>query len=181
MACDITSGWSLGCRDNAGGIKSFYILSGSVTSYTEASAGLIDGITGTGVFYQYDLFRETSDFAENVVVTPENGTVVYEQTLNASFFKMQVALRNQIKVLAQNPNLKVIIETNNLDNTSKYVYIGEYNGLQLLSTTGGTGTAFGDKNGYTLSFTGREPEPARFIEAANPTELAALMTGITLG
>jgi hypothetical protein len=36
MACDITAGFSLGCRDNAGGIKTLYILSGSVTTITEA-------------------------------------------------------------------------------------------------------------------------------------------------
>ena len=53
MACDITSGFALGCRDNAGGIKTLYILSGSlpVTGVTETSGEVTD-LTGTGVFYQ---------------------------------------------------------------------------------------------------------------------------------
>jgi hypothetical protein len=44
MACDITSGFTLGCRDNVGSIKQIYILSGSVTSVTDASEGLINAI-----------------------------------------------------------------------------------------------------------------------------------------
>ena len=28
--CDITSGFTLGCRDNTGGLKNIYILSGSI-------------------------------------------------------------------------------------------------------------------------------------------------------
>jgi hypothetical protein len=166
MACDITSGFTLGCRDNVGSIKQIYILSGSVSSVSDASEGLINAITGSGNFYTFELFRETSDYAENVTVAPENGTVVYEQTVNAVFFKMQTSTRNQIKVLAQNPDIKMIVETNNTDNTSKYVYVGEEYGVQLLSSAGGTGTLFGDRNGYTLTFTGREPNPAAFVSAS---------------
>jgi hypothetical protein len=180
MACDITSGFTLGCRDNVGSIKQIYILSGSVSSVSDASEGLINAITGSGNFYTFELFRETSDYAENVTVAPENGTVVYEQTVNAVFFKMQTSTRNQIKVLAQNPDIKMIVETNNQDNTSKYVYVGEEYGVQLLSSAGGTGTLFGDRNGYTLTFTGREPNPAAFVSASTETELTALLSGITI-
>ena len=160
MSCNITSGFTLGCRDNVGSIKNIYILSGSVTNVVDASEGLINAITGSGIFYQFELFRETSDYSENVTVAPENGTVVYEQTVNAVFFKMQTSTRNQIKVLAQNPTIRMIVETNNTDNTSKYVYVGEDYGMQLLTSAGGTGTLFGDRNGYTLTFTGREPFPS---------------------
>ena len=180
MPCDITSGFTLGCRDNVGSIKNLYILSGSVTSVSDASEGLINGITGSGVFYQFELFRETSDYSENVTVAPENGTVVYDQTVNAVFFKMQTSTRNQIKVLAQNPTIRMIVETNNESNTSKYVYVGEDYGVQLLTSAGGTGTLFGDRNGYTLTFTGREPNPASFVSASTETQLLARLSGITI-
>ena len=180
MPCDITSGFTLGCRENVGSIKNLYILSGSVTNVTDASEGLINGITGSGVFYQFELFRETSDYSENVTVAPENGTVVYDQTVNAVFFKMQTSTRNQIKVLAQNPAIRMIVETNNESNTSKYVYLGEDYGTQLLTSAGGTGTLFGDRNGYTLTFTGREPNPASFVSASTETQLLARLSGITI-
>jgi len=180
--CDITSGFTLGCRDNTGGIANLYILSGSITTVADASEGLISGITGSGEFFKFELFRQTSDFTEAITSTPENGTVFYEQTLNAVFFKLQSSTRNQVKVLAQNPNLKVIVETNNgtVDGVGRYWLLGEDRGMQLLSGTGATGTAFGDLNGYSLTFTGQEPNPASEISGSAGT-LASALAGITLG
>jgi hypothetical protein len=176
--CDITSGFTLGCRDNTGGIKNLYILSGSIDTVNTASEGLINGITGSGELFKFELFRQTSDFAEAISATPENGTVFYEQTVNATFFKLQSATRNQVRVLAKNPNLKVIVETNNgsVDGVGRYWYLGEENGMQLLSGTGATGTAFGDLNGYTLAFTGQEPEPASELSGS----LNTVVSGITV-
>jgi len=166
--CDITSGFTLGCRDNVGGITNLYILSGSITTVTDVSDGLIGGITGSGEFFKYELFRQTSDFTEAITATPENGTVYYEQTANAVFFKLQSSTRNQIKVLAQNPNLKVIVQTNNgtVDGIGQYWLLGQERGMQLLSGTGASGTAFGDLNGYNLTFTGQEPNPASEISGS---------------
>ena len=176
--CDITSGFTLGCRDNTGGITNLYILSGSIDTVTTVSEGLIDGISGSGEFFKFELFRQTSDFTEAITSTPENGTVFYEQTVNAVFFKLQSATRNQVKVLAQNPNLKVIVETNNgtVDGVGRYWLLGQDRGMQLLSGTGASGTAYGDLNGYSLTFTGQEPEPASEISGS----LAGVMSGITV-
>ena len=180
MACDITSGFTLGCRDNSGGIKNLYILSGSVSSITNASEGLINGISGSGEFFKFELFRQTSDYTETITSTPENGTIFYEESVNAIFFKLQSATRNQMKVLAQNPNLKIIVETNNgsTDGVGKYFYLGQENGLQLTGGTGATGTAFGDLNGYTLTFVGQEPAPASEISGS---DLSVIMSGIIVG
>jgi len=178
MSCDITSGFELGCRDNTGGIKNLYILSGSIDSITDASEGLIDAISGSGEFFKYELFRQTSDFSEPINATPENSTVFYEQTVNSTFFKLQSSTRNQIRVLAKNPDLKVIVETNNgsQDSIGRYWLLGEENGVQLLSGTGATGTAFGDLNGYSLTFTGQEPEPASELSGS----LNDVVEGITV-
>jgi len=177
--CDITSGFTLGCRDNVGGITNLYILSGSVDTVVTASEGVISTLSGSGSFYKYELFRQTSDYSEAITSTPENGTVFYEQTVNAVFFKLQSSTRNQIKVLAQNPNLKVIVETNNgtIDGVGRYFYLGEDRGMQLLSGTGASGTAFGDLNGYNLTFTGEEPNPASEISGS----LTGALSGITIG
>ena len=174
MACDITSGFVLGCRDNTGGIKNLYILSGSVTR-TSGTDGLITGITGSGTFFKFELFRQTSDFIETINATPENGTVFYDQAVNAVFFKLQSSTRNKVKVLAQNPDLRLVVETNN-SGSGQFFYIGANNGAQLLSGTGATGTAFGDLNGYTLTFSAQEPVPASEIQ----NFASASLNGITL-
>ena len=180
MACDITSGFTLGCRDNSGGIKNIYILSGSLTTVTGYENGYITGITGSGEFFKFELAKQTGDFTETINASTENGTVFYEQVANAPFHKMQSSTRNQIKVLAQNPALKVIVETNNGqdDGIGVFFLAGQQNGMTLSGGTGQTGTAFGDLNGYSLTFTGQEPLPASEISGSN---LAGVLSGITVG
>lgn len=179
MACDITSGFELACRDNVGGIKNLYILSGSVTSVAGEDSGLLTGITGSGIFYTFELTRQTGDFTETITPSLENGTVFYEQVVNAPFHKLQSATRNQVKVLAQNPDLKIIVETNNgeEDSVGKFFYAGQRNGLTLSGGTAASGTAFGDLNGYTLTFTGQEPLPASEVSGS---VLADILDGITV-
>lgn len=183
MACDISSGFSLACRDNSGGIKNIYILSGSVSTVTEASEGLISDLDGSGVFYKFELTKNTGDFLETPTVSLENGTVFYDQAINVAFHKLQSSIRNQVKVLAQNPDLKIVVETNNgveSPYTGRFFYIGNRRGATLSGGAGATGTAFGDANQYALSFQGIEPEPAEEIQTADGTLLDAL-TGITVG
>ena len=79
MACDITSGFQLGCRDNMGGLKQIYILSGSVSSVTGATNGLLTAISGSGTFYLFELAKNTGDFTETINSSIENGTVYYER------------------------------------------------------------------------------------------------------
>lgn len=179
MACDITSGFQLGCRDNSGGISNIYILSGSVTTVTE-STGEITDISGDGVFYQFELTKNTGDFTETPNPSLENGTVFYTQTVNAAFHKLQTSIRNQVKVLAQNPDLKIVVETNNgsEDNVGKFFYIGRYRGATLSGGSGTTGTAFGDANQYALTFEGLEPQPAQEIQTTGA--LTDALTGITV-
>lgn len=176
MSCSITEGFALGCRDNTGGIKALYILSGSVSDITETSDEISD-ISGSGVFYQFDLQRGTSDFTETINGSTENQTVFYEATINAAFAKLQTSTRNQVKVLAQNPDLKIIVETNNNVTGSKFFYVGRVHGAHLNSGQGQSGTALGDANGYTLTFTAQEPHPADVITG---TTLEDALTGITV-
>ena len=179
MACDITSGYTLGCRDNTGGIKNVYILSGSVAGLTGEDVGLITEISGSGTFYKYELTRQTGDYTETINASLENGTVFYEQVVNAPFHKMESTLRKKIKILEKNPALKIIVETNNGEDATagKFFYLGQQNGLSLSGGSGATGTAFGDMNGYTLTFTGQEPLPASEVTAP----LASSLTGIAVG
>jgi hypothetical protein len=178
--CDITSGFTLGCRDNTGGIKNLFILSGSVDDITGSGAtGLISAISGSGTFFKFELTRQTGDFTETINGSTENGTVFYEQEVNASFHKMQSATRNQVRLLAKNPALKLIVETNNgsVDGVGKFFLLGEENGLALNGGQGQTGTAFGDANAYELTFTGQEPNPASEISGS---DLSAVLSGITI-
>ena len=183
MSCNITSGFTLACRDNSGGIKNIYILSGSIAGVTEASEGLISVVSGSGIFYKFELTKNTGDLTETPTPSLENGTVFYDQSINVSFHKLQSSIRNNVKVLAQNPDLKIVVETNNgveSPYTGRFFYIGRYRGATLSGGAATSGTAFGDANQYALTFQGLEPEPADEISTADGTLLDAL-TGITVG
>lgn len=179
MACDIQSGFQLGCRDNSGGIKSIYILSGSVTAVTE-TGGEITDLSGNGVFYQFDLTKNTGDYTETPTPSLEAGTVFYSQVVNAAFHKLQTSIRNSVKVLAQNPDLKIVVQTNNgtEDYIGQFFYIGRYRGATLTGGSGTTGTAFGDANQYALTFEALEPQPAQEIQTTGA--LTDALTGITV-
>jgi hypothetical protein len=177
MSCDITSGFSLSCRDSAGGVKNVYILSGSITTIAEESEGLISGITGSGEFFKFELPRNVGDWTETPTPSLENGTVFYQEDVNIALHKLASGLRNQVKVLAQNPSLSIVVETNNgIDSpyTGRYFLLGRYRGMSLSAGSGATGTAFGDQNGYALTFSGQEPEPADEIKSTDGTLLSAL-------
>jgi len=182
MACDITSGFTLACRDNSGGIKNVYILSGSISTITEASDGLISAISGSGTFYKFELTKNTGDITETPTPSLENGTVFYDQTLNVAFHKLQSSIRNQVKVLAQNPDLKIIVETNNgveSPYTGRYFLVGRYRGATLSGGAATSGTAFGDANQYALTFQGLEPEPMDEIQSSDGT--VDFLDGISVG
>jgi hypothetical protein len=194
--CQVSGAFGLGCRDNTGGVKSIYILGNdnttegkidsvahnpAVTDPSNPNYDKVTSIVGSGSFYKFEVFRQTSDFTENITSTPENGTVFYDQVLNAVFFKMQQNVRNKVKELAKNPDLKVVIETNNgsEDGSAKWFLMGETNGAQLLSGNGQTGTAFGDMNGYMLTFSAQEPFPMSEV-SGSASSFAASLSGITV-
>jgi hypothetical protein len=108
--------------------------------------------------------------------------VFYQQDLNVAFHKLQSSIRNQVKVLAQNPDLSIIVETNNGNEspfTGRYFLMGRYRGVSLSAGSAATGTAFGDANQYALTFSGQEPEPADEIQSSNGT--LDMLSGITTG
>jgi len=184
--CNITAGFELGCRDNTGGVKRAYILSGSVDEVTSTNS-LISSLTGSGSFFAFDQVKQTAAYTETINSSVENGTIFYEQGLTLQFHKYQDSLQDMINTLGNNPEIKVILETNNgaEDNDAKFFYLGQFNGLTLSEGTGQTGTAFGDLNGYSLTFTGQEPEPAKEISVtpsagAAFNNLQSVMTGITV-
>lgn len=163
MACALTQGFTLDCRDGIGGLKEVYIIEkGNVSSVTESS-GTITAITKlTGKrFWKYQLVRETSSSLENIVGNEQNGTLYYDQTVTIVLNKRQASVRNEIMLLAQNFLMIVGVENNG----SAFLY-GREQGVQLLTGNGGTGTAWGDRNGYSLPFNGKEKELAPEVLAA---------------
>lgn len=159
-ACALTQGYSLDCKDGAGGVKNVWIANITNVSGVTASAGIITAISkaGGGRFWKYEQYRDTSEAFEDITGDPVAGTVFYAQTVNIALRKMQASLRNEIKLLAAALTVMVVQDRND-----KYWYYGETNGMDLNTGKISTGKAMADKNGYDLTFTGAEPSPAQEV------------------
>ena len=100
---------------------------------------------------------------DNPTVNDANGTSFFDQTATYVLNKMEKAKRNEVKMIAR-AKMSIIIK----DNNGTYWLMGETNGVRLVSGDNGTGTALGDRNGYSLSFQAQEPEPMPIVTATIP-------------
>jgi len=176
MSCYISSGVDLGCSDGIGGIKSIWVLGASGGTAPSVSAvsitgstGPITGITGAGVWYNFELKRNTSSLSQNTTKNFENGTIFWEQVLTAVLFKYDQDKRNQLLVLGQNDKIQIVA----VDQNDVAYYLGQVNGMYLSGGSAATGTAFGDRNGFELIFTGQEAAPANVVSGTLSTIFAA--------
>ena len=165
--CALTQGYELDCREGIGGLKEVYIIEhGNVTAVTEVS-GVVTTITkATGTrFWKYSLVRETSNAVETISGNEQNGTIFYDQTVNIILNKRQASVRNEVLILARNFLMIVGVENqlNSSDQNRAFLY-GKDQGLQLLQGQSETGTAWVDRNGYTLPFNGKEQLLAPEVE-----------------
>ena len=170
MPCALTQGYTLDCKDSLGGIKAVWMIeSGNVTAITEAS-GIVSAITKSAgkVFRKYELVKNTGSLTETITASVENGTVFYAQELSIILNKLQANTRNEILLLAQNTLLVVVQDAND-----KYWLLGRTQGCDVTGGTASTGTAQGDRSGYTLTITGSEKQLAPEVSS---TIIAGLTT-----
>lgn len=164
MSCVLTNGYTLGCRDNIGGIQEVYIgeYNGDTLTYVLGTNDIIATFSaGTSSFYTFEQEIETGSFTENGQYSTENGTGFYEQTLTITLHKMDAALRNQIKILGQG-KWRIIVK----DQRGKYWLMGKQNPVRVSTATPGLGKAYGDLNGAIITFMGKEPEPAAEVASS---------------
>ncbi len=173
MACDtLTSGRVESCKDSVGGLNNVYFItygdapiSGIV--YNSSNEDVIDTIGTSVQSYKYEL-KGTSSFEQNIVSSRDNGTTYFEQVLNLSLKKQDLATHKEVKLLAYG-RPHIVVE----DNNGNFFYCGLEHGADVSGGTISTGAAFADASGYNLTFTAMEKLPANFL---NATDEAGLIT-----
>jgi hypothetical protein len=167
MACAISGGYAIDCRDAAGGNTEVYIIDfNDVTSVAEVS-GLVTGITKASGkrFYKFEIPQSTAEGRDNVVGNTQNGTLFFNHEFTMPLNKRDAATRNLVLVLAK---ARVLIVTKEL--SGRYTMYGREAGLWLTTGDGTSGIAGGDRNGYNLTFAGEQREPV--LEVASAVGLA---------
>lgn len=162
MACALTQGFVLDCKESVGGIKSVrFVEFDNVASIAYAAGVATLTMVASKKFWKYAQVRETSSSTETITANVQNGTIFYKQELTAILNKLAAATRNEILLLAKN-RLMAIVE----DMNGNFWLLGAKNGLDITGGNSATGTASGDRNGYTLTFEGMEADPMWSVSSA---------------
>ena len=173
MACAIVSGYTIDCRESVGGIDAVFFAEFGNVTIADAS-GIVTGITKAvgKKFFKFEIPTKSSAVASsNPVGSIENGTLFFEQTLDFPINKRDATTRNIVTTLAKN---KLVVVTLGKDGT--YRMLGKQFGMYLAASTGTSGAAAADAQGYMLKFEGSERED--FFEVTNALGLLLTTAGV---
>ena len=168
MACAITKGRGIGCKNAFAGIKNVYILDfdsahGAVVAALSPSAGTITLPTDNSAeFFKFEVKGGQSSLETSVNSSRENGTTFYESTLNVTLQTLDVATQEEIKLLNRGRALYVIELYPPGSGNIKYLLMGHGNGAEVTGGTIVTGAAPGDLQGFTLTAIATEVFPPFF-------------------
>jgi len=170
MACTaLTKGRGVDCNRISGGVKYiyFWVLDESATyAYDATDKSEIDTINFNNAnIYRYTMPIGVSSLTDTIVGSRDNGTVYYTPTVQVLFNKLTVQDQEEIKLLAST-KVRMFVQTNQqyTNDHDMILACGMVNGMELNAGTIDTGAAWGDKNGYTLTFDGMEQVPTAVLE-----------------
>lgn len=170
MACTaLTKGRGLDCNRISGGVKKiFFSVFDEDVSYTYDAANPleIDAIDWNATtIYEYVMPLGVASITDTITGSRENGTIFYTPTVNIMLNKLTKEDQNEIKLLGKS-KVRIFAELNQqlTNGHNVFIALGMANGLELNAGTMDSGAAFGDRNGYTLTFDGLEALPFAFLE-----------------
>ncbi len=168
MACTLTTGRELPCKDSVGGIKAVYLADYGTLGALTVTSGEVTAIAGTPDLFQFDV-KGNSSLEQAITSSRENGTTFYEQTLNLTLTKLDLATQQEIVTIAK-ARPHIFVE----DYNGNYFLIGAANGADVSGGTIVTGAAMADLSGFTLVFSAQETLPAYFVTSTVVTSNASV-------
>tara|TARA_R100000388_G_C7230508_1_gene154380 strand:+ start:341 stop:916 length:576 start_codon:yes stop_codon:yes gene_type:complete len=170
MACtNLTKGRGLNCNRVSGGVKFIYFsVYDEIASfaYDATHPSEIDTIDfGGHSIYRYTVPRGSTTISDTITGSTENGTIFYTPTVNMVLNRLSKEDQEEIKLLGQT-QVRIFAQLNATlaNGHDLIVALGMTNGMSLNAGTAESGAAFGDRNGYTLTFDGLEAIPFATLE-----------------
>ena len=166
MACNLTQGFTLDCKDAVGGIKSIHLIDWASTGFTVSGGEVTATTVVSGDVYTYELPKGVGSMTTTTNVSQENGTVFNQSDIVARLRKLSTTKRNELKLLAQNRVFCIV-----KDNNDNYWLAGNEYGCDITAMTSESGTAMGDVQGYNFTLSDIEAESPYLLQAAVATTL----------
>jgi len=185
MGCTLTNGYTLGnCVVSTGGIYTLYVAGHEKNIvYGTSTGNMVNGYDSTALgstltFKEFEQDIEIAGATEALTADRATGTRFYEQTVNLTIHYGKVAadndtIRTTLEELSKG-NMMIIVK----ENSGIYKMYGAENGLRVTTGASGSGTAFSDLNGITLTLTGKESEPAQIVDLASTPTAPIVAFGI---
>jgi len=171
MACELTTGFTLGCLEGIGGVKEILVANYTLPGGADFMSGVTyDAVTGevnalpTATIYRYVPFRNSGSYIETVTKSLENGTLYFSQEVAWTFGKLNQDMRNEFLNVAK-AKMIVFVRTND----DQILLVGATEGSQLTAGTVQSGAAKGDLMGYQVTTTAENLTPAVHLEPYDPT------------
>lgn len=168
MSCAISSGYAIECRDSVGGVEAVYLIENSAL-YDASGNSLVTEVSGVVTvldkaadkrFWKFEVPRGTAMSENSITSSIENGTFFYNFKVSFPINDRSATTRNIITTLAKN-RLTFITQ----EGDGSFRMFGKDFGLTIENSTGGSGTALADRNGYVLTFSSQEREDFLIVPA----------------
>lgn len=174
--CNIlTGGITIGCSSNAPGVTAIWVTDHcNVTSITESNGTITAMTLASGAeFFKFGFTKNSGLLEYPLVKDLNNGNSSYDQKVSLFIPRMELAKRNNLKLLAVN-TLAVIV----LDKNGIYWYVGRTNGADVTEMGISSGATSADRNGYTIAITANEPQQPYVIDS---TIIAGIVDEVVAG
>jgi len=152
MSCsNITQGISKGCNNNLGGIRNILISEQPITGYV-VSGGIVTSFSPSPTWIEIEADQGTGNFLETYEINQMGGIIAFKQSVTFQINDLKAYNQQRIAELAESTNLGCVVEMNN----GKFFTCGLEHGAYLETGSTGSGTAYGDLSGSTITITGME-------------------------
>ena len=163
MACNITRGRLIDCKDSIGGLKAIYICKSynnnisavatiNTTEMNPAGFATWSGQSGSATtVFKYDLVPNLSSMTVNIQSDNANGTTFFNQTLSVTLQKIDHDMTNELRLMAYSRS-QIFVQ----DENDNVFLLGIDGGCYVTGGTVITGTAKGDLTGYTIEWGAEE-------------------------
>jgi len=178
MSCDIIAGRTEQCKDAVSGLHAIYMVNYGDVDFpalnqygTNDNTDQIVAVQTTTAFsiYKFEL-KGANSFEQAINSSRENGTTFFEQTLTVQLKRKDVKSTKNVKLISYG-RPRIIVHARG----DQFFLMGLDQGCDVSAGSISSGSALGDFNGYSLTFTGMEELPANFINCTNETELKLLL------
>jgi hypothetical protein len=169
MACTTLTGIAKGCDNNIGGIVRVLINdSDNITAKTEnATTWEVETITKSSPYVEFNFRRNVGNYTEERQNDLLNGSYFYLQTIMLKLMKREASKSKAINIAGEGQrDLDIVVE----DANGKF---WNFELCQMVTDTGGSGTAKADGSNYEITFTAESMHKAYEVD---PTIIAGLLT-----